>query len=93
MLITSIYLPNGNPQPGPKSDYKLAWFGRLIDHGTELIKAGVPVVLAGDYNVTPTAHDKYDPDACLIKHYIRCAKLCSHQDRDAKNDWAPIVSV
>ena len=53
VLIASIYLPNGNPQPGPKFDYKLAWFERLIEHGAELMKAGVPVVLAGDYNVVP----------------------------------------
>ena len=46
VLIASIYLPNGNPQPGPKFDYKLAWFERLIEHGAELMKAGVPVVLA-----------------------------------------------
>ena len=48
VLITSIYLPNGNPQPGPKFDYKLAWFERLIEHSSGLMKAGVPVVLAGD---------------------------------------------
>jgi exodeoxyribonuclease-3 len=59
VLITSIYLPNGNPQPGPKFDYKLAWLERLIEHGAALIKAGVPVVLAGDYNVVPTVHDIY----------------------------------
>ena len=55
----AIYLPNGNPQPGPKFDYKLAWFERLIEHGAELIKAGVPVVLAGDCNVVPTVQDIY----------------------------------
>ena len=59
VLITSIYLPNGNPQPGPKFDFKLAWFERLIEHAAELIKAGVPVVLAGDYNVVPTVVDIY----------------------------------
>ncbi len=59
VLITSIYLPNGNPQPGPKFDYKLAWFERLIEHGAGLMKAGVPVVLAGDYNVVPTVQDIY----------------------------------
>jgi exodeoxyribonuclease-3 len=59
VLITSIYLPNGNPQPGPKFEYKLAWFERLIEHGAELMKAGVPVVLAGDYNVVPTVQDIY----------------------------------
>jgi exodeoxyribonuclease III len=59
VLITSIYLPNGNPQPGPKFNYKLAWFERLITHGAELMKSGAPVVLAGDYNVVPTAQDIY----------------------------------
>lgn len=58
-LIASIYLPNGNPQPGPKFNYKLAWFERLIAHASELMTAGVPVVLAGDYNVVPTAQDIY----------------------------------
>jgi exodeoxyribonuclease III len=52
-------LLNGNPQPGPKFDYKLAWLERLIEHGAELMKAGVPVVLAGDYNVVPTVQDIY----------------------------------
>jgi exodeoxyribonuclease-3 len=59
VLIASIYLPNGNPQPGPKFDYKLAWFERLIEHAAGLMKAGVPVVLAGDYNVVPTSQDIY----------------------------------
>jgi exodeoxyribonuclease-3 len=59
ILITSIYLPNGNPQRGPKFNYKLAWFERLMTHAAELIAAGVPVVLAGDYNVVPTPQDIY----------------------------------
>lgn len=54
MLIGCLYLPNGNPRPGPKFDYKLAWFERLIDHAAELLEAPCPVVLAGDYNVVPT---------------------------------------
>ncbi|MGD1025968.1 MAG: endonuclease/exonuclease/phosphatase family protein [Candidatus Sulfotelmatobacter sp.] len=49
VLITSIYLPNGNPQPGPKFNYKLAWFERLIAHAAELMASGAPGVLAGDY--------------------------------------------
>jgi exodeoxyribonuclease-3 len=57
VLVASIYLPNGNPQPGPKFAYKLAWFDRLINHATGLIAAGVPVALAGDYNVVPTEAD------------------------------------
>jgi exodeoxyribonuclease III len=59
VLITSIYLPNGNPQPGPKFNYKLAWFERLIGHAAELMASGAPVVLAGDYNVVPTPQDIY----------------------------------
>jgi exodeoxyribonuclease III len=70
ILLASLYLPNGNPQPGPKFAYKLAWFERLIDHGTSLIASGLPVVLAGDYNVVPTDLDIYptrswDDDALL----------------------------
>jgi exodeoxyribonuclease III len=59
VLVGCIYLPNGNPQPGPKFDYKLAWFERLIAHAADLLAAGVPAVLAGDYNVVPTDLDIY----------------------------------
>jgi exodeoxyribonuclease-3 len=59
ILVTSIYLPNGNPQPGPKFNYKLAWLERLITHAAGLVAAGIPVVLAGDYNVVPTPQDIY----------------------------------
>jgi exodeoxyribonuclease-3 len=59
ILIASIYLPNGNPQPGPKFNYKLSWFERLIAHAAELRTTGVPVILAGDYNVVPTPEDIY----------------------------------
>ena len=59
MLIASIYLPNGNPQPGPKFDYKLAWFERLIAHARSLYELDAPVVLAGDFNVVPTDGDIY----------------------------------
>jgi exodeoxyribonuclease III len=59
VIVASIYLPNGNPQPGPRFDYKLAWFERLIAHAAELFATGLPVVLAGDYNVVPTDGDIY----------------------------------
>ena len=59
VLIGCLYAPNGNPQPGPKFDYKLAWHRRLEAHAAELLAAGVPVVLAGDYNVVPEARDIY----------------------------------
>lgn len=54
VVVGALYLPNGNPQPGPKFDYKLAWFDRLIAHAATLVTQDVPVVLAGDYNVVPT---------------------------------------
>jgi exodeoxyribonuclease III len=58
VTIASIYLPNGNPVPGPKFEYKLAWFERLLDHAATLLAGEAPVVLAGDYNVIPTStHD------------------------------------
>jgi exodeoxyribonuclease-3 len=59
ILIASIYLPNGNPQPGPKFTYKLAWFERFAQHAAGLMAAGIPAVLAGDYNVVPTEADIY----------------------------------
>ena len=63
VLIASIYAPNGNPRPGPKFAYKLAWFERLARHAAGLMAAGVPVVLAGDYNVVPTEADIYQPNS------------------------------
>jgi exodeoxyribonuclease-3 len=70
MVVGCLYAPNGNPQPGPKFDYKLAWLERLIAHAATMFDAGVPVVLAGDYNVVPTAFDiypttSYDDDALV----------------------------
>ena len=59
VLVTSLYAPNGNPQPGPKFTYKLAWMKRLAAHAQELYRAGIPVVLAGDFNVVPTDRDIY----------------------------------
>lgn len=61
LLVGCLYLPNGNPQPGPKFDYKLAWFERLLDHAQRLLDSGHPVILAGDYNVVPTDEDIYNP--------------------------------
>jgi exodeoxyribonuclease III len=61
LIVGCLYLPNGNPQPGPKFVYKLAWFERLIQHAQTLYASGQPVVLAGDYNVVPTDSDIYDP--------------------------------
>ena len=62
VLIACLYAPNGNPAPGPKFDYKLAWYERFLAHAQELRDSGVPVVLAGDYNIMPTDLDVYAPE-------------------------------
>jgi len=62
IVIGCIYLPNGNPWPGPKFDYKLRWFQRLADHAKELVDRELPVILIGDYNVMPTDLDTYKPE-------------------------------
>lgn len=61
IVVCCLYLPNGNPQPGPKFAYKLAWFERLIQRAQTLIDDARPVILAGDFNVVPTDLDIYDP--------------------------------
>jgi len=77
VLVTSIYAPNGNPQPGPKFDYKLAWMERLRRHATALRKTGAPIVLAGDFNVAPTDLDIYPTkswsDNALVQPESRAA--------------------
>ncbi|WP_429300297.1 exodeoxyribonuclease III [Paraburkholderia sp. GAS199] len=65
VLVCCLYLPNGNPQPGPKFDYKLEWFDHLISHAAKLYKSGHPVVIAGDFNVVPTDEDIYNPRSWL----------------------------
>lgn len=77
VLVASIYAPNGNPQPGRKFDYKLAWLDRLRKHATVLRKSGAPIVLAGDFNVAPTDLDIYPTtswkDDALIQPESRAA--------------------
>lgn len=65
VLVGCLYLPNGNPQPGPKFDYKLDWFQRFNTYAASLLESGHPVVLAGDYNVIPTDEDIYNPRSWL----------------------------
>lgn len=77
LIVACLYLPNGNPQPGPKFETKLAWFERFIAHAEGLLASGHPVVMAGDYNVVPTDFDIYDPkswrkDALLQPEVRRC---------------------
>lgn len=77
VLIASIYAPNGNPQPGPKFAYKLAWLERLRAHAGDLMASGAPVVLAGDYNVVPEPRDVYPThsydDNALVQPEARAA--------------------
>ncbi len=63
ITICCLYLPNGNPAPGPKFDYKLRWFERLTLHAAELMASQMPVVIVGDYNVIPTEKDVYKPES------------------------------
>ena len=77
MVVGCLYLPNGNPAPGPRFDYKLGWFKRFSAHARKLCKSTNPVVLAGDYNVMPTDLDVYKPerwvDDALFRPEVRKA--------------------
>jgi exodeoxyribonuclease-3 len=77
ILIAGLYLPNGNPRPGPKFDFKLGWFARLEQHLAGLIDLDAPVVIAGDFNVMPTDLDVYAPerwrDDALFAPEVRAA--------------------
>jgi exodeoxyribonuclease-3 len=77
LIVGCLYMPNGNPAPGPKFHYKLAWFARLHKYAKTLLKSGHPVVLAGDYNVMPTDLDVYKPerwrDDALFRPEVRKA--------------------
>jgi len=92
VLVASIYLPNGNPQPGPKFDHKLKWFKRLHAHARTLLKTGAPIVLAGDFNVAPAAIDIYPTtswnDNALVHPQSRAAyaKLVKQGWTDALRD-------
>ena len=99
VLVASLYAPNGNPQPGPKFKYKLAWMDRLAAHAAELYAAGVPVVLAGDYNVVPSDRDIYPKnsnvkDALLQPEArMRFAHLLDQGWRDAIRSFNPDTSM
>ena len=77
IIVGCLYLPNGNPAPGPKLDYKMKWFERLTLHAKELLSYELPVVLVGDYNVMPTELDVYKPerwvDDALFRPEVRAA--------------------
>jgi exodeoxyribonuclease-3 len=99
ILIGALYAPNGNPRPGPKFDYKLAWTRRLLTHAAELFSAGVPVVLAGDYNIVPEPRDIYVTtsykDNALVQPEVRAlyAELLAQGWTDALRKRFPDETI
>jgi exodeoxyribonuclease III len=99
ILICCLYLPNGNPAPGPKFDYKLKWFQRLTDRAQELLNFNIPVILLGDFNVMPTELDVYKPerwvDDALFRPETRAAfhKLVAQGWTDAIRHLYPNETI
>lgn len=99
LTIGGLYLPNGNPAPGPKFDYKLRWFDRLITHAAGLLAAEKPVLLTGDFNVMPTELDVYKPeswvDDALFRPETRAAfaKLTAQGWTDAIRTLYPTEKI
>ncbi len=99
VVIGCLYLPNGNPAPGPKYDYKLQWFDRLTAHAEGLLKHDLPVVICGDYNVMPTEQDAYKPerwvDDALFRPETRAAfhKLVAQGWTDAIRKLYPTETI
>jgi exodeoxyribonuclease III len=90
ILVSCLYLPNGNPQPGPKFDYKLTWFRRLSAHARTLVRQNLPVVLAGDYNVAPTPRDIY-PTASWDNDALVHPKSRAAFGRLVKQGWTDAI--
>jgi exodeoxyribonuclease-3 len=87
LIIGCLYMPNGNPAPGAKFNYKLDWFNRLSKYGKKLLASGAPVVLAGDYNVMPTEIDVYKPERWLDDALFR-PEVRSAYSKLLKQGWA-----
>ncbi len=98
-VIGCLYLPNGNPYPGPKFEYKLNLFKRLTTHAKKLLKHDIPVILAGDYNVMPTELDVYKPERwvndALFRKEVRAAfkKLVGQGWTDALRTLHPNETI
>ena len=92
VVIGCIYLPNGNPYPGPKFDYKLRWLERLIAHAADLAASREPVVLAGDYNVIPTERDVYKPERWVNDALFR-VEVRDAFTRLSQQGWTDAIRV
>ena len=90
ILVGCLYVPNGNPFPGPKFEYKRRWFERLKVHAAELLASGAPVVLAGDYNVIPTALDIYAPERWINDALFRVEVRQAYADLVAQG-WTDAI--
>jgi exodeoxyribonuclease-3 len=90
ILVACLYLPNGNPQPGPKFDYKLAWFDRLAAHAASLLAGGYPIVIAGDFNVAPTEIDIYPTTSWSKDALVQPAPRAAYQ-RLLDQGWTDAV--
>jgi exodeoxyribonuclease III len=90
ILICCLYLPNGNPAPGPKFDYKMAWLERLIIKARKLIKLQTPVILLGDYNVVPTDLDAYKPER-WVKDAVFFPEAKAAYKRLLKQGWTDAI--
>jgi exodeoxyribonuclease III len=86
LLVGCLYLPNGNPAPGPKFDYKLRWLNRFITHAAELVSKPTPVILAGDYNIIPTERDVYKPERWVDDALFR-VEVREAFERLAEQGW------
>jgi exodeoxyribonuclease-3 len=90
VLIGGLYLPNGNPAPGPKFDYKLRWFRRLHEYAAELLELEIPALLVGDFNVMPTEIDVYKPERWLDDALFRPEVRKAYADLVAQG-WTDAV--
>ena len=90
VLVGCLYLPNGNPWPGPKFDYKLAWTKRFEVLAADLVKLDAPVVLAGDYNIIPTDADAYKPER-WVKDALFSPDAKAAYQRLLKQGWTDAV--
>jgi exodeoxyribonuclease-3 len=90
LRIGCLYLPNGNPAPGPKFDYKLNWFERLIEHAASLVKSKEPVILTGDFNVMPTEKDVYKPERWVEDALFRPETRAAFQ-KLLKQGWTDAI--